>query len=150
MDDFLRILSSVADRLGSTDEGKLAMIRATWRRAAGEMLSQRARPVKLDGTKLEVAVADRMWQRQLAQHTTELLFKLNSTLKDHRVSEIRYVIEPSLFAKKEVDAETTKPARDTAHLSSELAAAAESIGDLSLRRQFLAAATASSQGKKVN
>jgi hypothetical protein len=127
MDDFLRILSTVADRLGATDEGKLAMIRATWHRAAGEMLSQRARPVKLD--------------------TTELLFKLNSTLKDHRVSEIRYIIEPSLFDKKEADAETTKPVRDTAQLSSELAAAAESIGDLSLRRQFLAAATASSQGK---
>ncbi len=148
MDDFLRILSTVADRIGATDEGKLAMIRATWRRAAGEMLSQRALPVALDGTKLLVAVADRMWQRQLAQHTAELLFKLNSTLKDRSVSEIGYIIEPSLFARKEVNAETTKPVRDTAHLSSELAAAAESIGDLSLRRQFLAAAAAS-QARRV-
>lgn len=141
MKDIFSTLSLLEEAWGGTDDARQALVMASWRRAAGAVLSKRARPIQLTGRDLEIAVADRTWQRQLAVHAPEILSKLNAVLKGSYVDRLVFVISPSAFPDKTSPAETIAP--PPAEVPPATAAAAEKIAHPGLRDQFLKAAAAS-------
>lgn len=150
MQDFNATLSAMAGSFDKTAEGRFTLVSACWKKVAGEMLSGRAIPAELSDGVLEVIVADQMWQRNLMSHSSELLFKLISSLGGRYVKQIRFEIRPKAFADRP---EKAMPVDNTAVVSiadlpKSYLSAAGSIKSRSLREQFLSAAAASVSGNQ--
>ncbi len=150
MQDFKETLSAMAGLFDRTAEGRFTLVSACWKKVAGEMLTDRAMPTQLSKGLLEVAVADKIWQRNLIAHSSELLFKLNSTLGGRYVKTIQFTIMPAAFvdrADKPTQAER-KAVMPIEDLPESFLNAAGSIKSTTLRERFLAVAAASGSGTK--
>ena len=110
-----------------------------WTRAAGSGLRHNAVPVRLNGTRLTVAVADALWKKQLESMTGELLYRINNLLGSKGVDEIVFRIAPSDLSKTNSTAEAPGQRR-AGTLPTELLFAAGAISDEDLRARFLRAA----------
>lgn len=151
MQDFNATFSAMAGSFDKTAEGRFALVSACWKKVAGEKLSERAILVELHNGVLEVAVADKMWQRNLISHSSELLFKLNTSLGGRYVEQIRFEIRSGYSAERTVKA---KPAERNANAAiAELPVsffnAANSIKSRTLREQFLSAASAATSASRM-
>jgi len=134
-------LPTVLKASGAPQEIAEAACIAAWKHAVGEGLSMHAVPVELRGQTLVVAIADKLWQRQLEQMRGQLLFHLNSVLGQPLVKLIELRIDS-----KTVERERARLAKHTAapvdyQVPPELLTAAARIEDVELRRAFLGAAT---------
>jgi hypothetical protein len=141
MDDIFSALPVLLDQHNDNEDVRRAVIFAVWRRIAGESLAEHALPVGLDENKLIVAVADRNWQRNLAQLAKEMIFKMNFIFGTPEVRFIEFVIDADAINE-------SKPRSDPAQFETEaldqindsLRKAADGIHDDELRRRFLLAA----------
>jgi hypothetical protein len=142
MQDILSALPELLDRHNDNEDLRRPIVFAVWRRIAGDALSGHAVPLYLNEHKLIVAVADRSWQRNLAQLAGEMIFKMNFVFGEAQVRRIEFIIDkeavsgaskalidPAVFEKEALD-EISEPLRK----------AADSIENDDLRRKFLLAA----------
>ena len=134
---------------GNAEEVAQAAAIAAWKHAAGDGLKDHAVPVRLDNRTLIVAVADRIWQKQLHAMRGQMMFRVNSILGQPIVSTIEFVVDPTLAHARP---EAPKPADELLDndVPLELWSAASAIHDQELRRSFLKTATASLKRKTGN
>src|SRR5580765_7807565 len=93
MQDIFSALPALLAQNSDNEELRKAVVLAAWRRVAGESLTGHAAPLELEGTKLIVAVADRNWQRNIAQLAGEMIFRINSICRSQQVKFIEFVID---------------------------------------------------------
>ncbi len=142
MENFANSFPIVRGLLGNSDEVRLALLSAAWKKAAGGPLEKRTAIHRFSDGKLTIAVENKSWQRNLKEYTTELLFKLNSLMGERTVETIEFEVVPELFA----DSLTTESLKnridEPVELSSELLLSLGKIQDEELRKQILATAVA--------
>ncbi len=141
MDSLIKALPALLKASGAPEEVAEAACFALWTHAVGEGLSGHAVPIQLRDRKLTVAVADKLWQKQLEQMRGQLLSRLNYVLGGALVTSIELRIDPGALAASRVPAHAgAKPEHDRL-APLELISAAAGIEDVDLRRAFLGAAT---------
>lgn len=140
MRDVFSTLSGIVAEFAAAPEALEPIVFAAWRRTSGSLIAENAKPLGFANAVLKIAVRDKNWQRQLADHSREYLFKINSLLNGIAVDHIEFVIQPAVFkpsenAIRKFDNVPNGP-------SSSIVASANSIADETLREQFLRAAVA--------
>ncbi|MEO8041375.1 MAG: DUF721 domain-containing protein [Acidobacteriota bacterium] len=142
--DIFRTLPGILDNIEGAEMVRDAVVFAAWRRIAGDGLSERAVPLRLENGRLFIAVSNVMWQRQLKDLCGQMLFKLNAALGTPIVTFIQLEIDEKavLNARSNRSVPNDSEFRSQAEneISSELADAADRIADDELRRTFLLAA----------
>ena len=139
MDKLIKTLPAILAAAGDSEEVAEAACVAAWKHAVGPGLTSHAVPVHFQNKTLVIAVADRIWQKQLEQLRGQLLFRLNSMLGQAVVKSIDISIQPEKF-KQESEREEQQAGRTNNTVPIELVAAAAGIEDAGLRRAFLGAA----------
>lgn len=116
-----------------------AIVKSAWKCAVGESIRSNAVPESLADKVLILAVPDLTWQRQLEKISSELLYKLNLTLGSSKVKRLRFRIDPQSVLNTRAATPSAKKDDHTLidKVDVEIRNAAESIGNESLRRQFL-------------
>ena len=149
LNQLIKSLPEVLRASGNAEEVAQAAALAAWKHAAGDGLKDHAVPLKLEDRKLIVAVADRIWQKQLHAMRGQMMFRVNSILGQPIVSTIEFVVDPKLAqARSEASKPLDEPLDNEVPL--ELWSAANAIHDQELRRSFLKTATASLKRKTGN
>lgn len=147
MQDVFSTLSGIVGEFTAEPEAKEPIVFAAWRRTSGNLIAENAKPLNFENTTLKIAVRDKNWQRQLAAHLREYLFKINSLLNGIAVDRIEFVIHPAAF--ETTGTGSRKSETLTNPPSPDILASANSIADIALREQFLRAAVAAeSRGSK--
>lgn len=140
MQDFFSTLSGIVGEFTAEPEANQPIVFAAWRRTSGDLIAENAKPFNFANAVLKIAVRDKNWQRQLADHSREYLFKINSMLTGISVDRVEFVIQPTVFEASEIG--IRKFAAEPLDLSSDIVTSAKSIADMGLREQFLRAAVA--------
>lgn len=140
MQDVFSTLLKIASDIAHEPEGREAIVFAAWRRTSGNLISENAKPLNFENATLKIAVQNKNWQRQLADHSREYLFKVNSMLKEIDVDRIEFVIQPAAFMNIDRTTDTAVGAERIA--SDSVVKSANAIRDPGLREQFLRAALA--------
>lgn len=139
MDAFFRTLPGIFEAIEASDEVRQAFVFAAWKRVAGAQLAERTAPVAVDGKRLVIAVADRMWKRNLETLASQLLFRLNAVLGRPIVDFIEFRIDPA-HAELTIDDMVPEKPYERRELPSEIFESAASIKDDQLRKAVLNAA----------
>jgi|SRR5689334_22236699 len=146
MNQLIKSLPQVLRASGNAAEVAEAAALAAWKHAAGDGLKEHAVALRLENRTLTVAVADRIWQKQLTSMRGQLLFRINSLLGQPLVSVLDFVIDPKLV-KPRVETEQQEEPRDN-EVPLELWSAANAIHDKELRKSFLKTALLSLKRKR--
>ena len=146
MESLIKSLPSVLRAAGTSPEVTEAATLAAWRHAAGAGLKSHAVPLRLSERTLIVAVADAVWQKQLASMSGQLLFRINSILGQPVVSRIEFVIDSSIAKAANEPCKKDEEIADN-EVPLELWAAANAIHDKDLRKNFLKTAMLSLKRK---
>lgn len=134
MNQLIKSLPQVLRASGNAAEVAEAAALAAWKHAAGDGLKEHAVPLRLENRTLTVAVADRIWQKQLTSMRGQMLFRVNSILGQPLVSALDFVIDSKLV-KPRVEQTQDEPLDNEVPL--ELWTAANAIHDKELRKSFL-------------
>jgi hypothetical protein len=136
MNQLIKSLPTVLRASGNAAEVAEAAAIAAWKHAAGDGLKEHAVPLRLENRTLTVAVADRIWQRQLNSMRGQMLFRINSILGQPLVSALDFVIDPKLVKPRVEQTEDQDELLDN-EVPLELWSAASAIHDKELRKSFL-------------
>ncbi len=123
-----------------------SVVFAAWRKIAGESLSEHTVPFRLFGKHLIIAVADKMWKRHLETLSGDMIFRINSLLKQEVVKFIEFRIDEELVkserSKEKNQLMSDEELREIAldKITPKLRHSADAIKDDNLRYQFLLAA----------
>ena len=147
MNQLIKSLPQILRAAGDSAEVAEAAAIAAWKHAAGEGLKEHAVAVKLENRTLTVAVADLIWQKQLASMRGQLLYRLNSTLGQSLVSTLDFVVDPNVV-KPRVEQPQPHEDRLDNEVPIELWSAANAIHDKELRKSFLKTALLSLKRKR--
>src|ERR1043165_5235117 len=96
MNQLIKSLPQVLRAAGNSAEVAEAAAIAAWKHAAGDGLKEHAVALRLENRTLTIAVADRIWQKQLNSMRGQLLFRVNTILGQSLVSAFVFVIDPKL------------------------------------------------------
>ena len=146
MDHLFRALPGLLKEFEDNDAVREAIVFATWRRTAGELLCEHTAPHELVEKRLIVAVINNMWKRHLEALSGQMLFRLNSQLGTAAVTFIEFRIDEEFVRqncshalRKFEMAADFDPEADP-NITVELLLRAEAIVDENLRKTFLSAA----------
>jgi len=141
MQDLFAALPMILEKFGEDDTVRESVVFATWRRVAGDGISEHTVPVGIDDGRLIIAVSGKAWKRHLEDLAGELLFRINRLLASESVKFIEFTENASLVAEsRERDEFADSFAAAEAEITPELRRAAMAIGDMEMRRRFLLAA----------
>jgi hypothetical protein len=146
MNQLIKSLPGVLRAAGDAEEVVAAAAIAAWKHAAGDGLKDHAVPLRLENRTLTVAVADAIWQKQLASMRGQLLFRVNSILGQPLVSALEFVIDPRRAKAQPEQTNEQDKALDN-EVPLELWSAANAIKDKELRKKFLRTALLSIKRK---
>lgn len=137
MNSLLKLMPTMIHLAGDNEEVREQAAFAAWRAVAGAKLAASCVPFRLYQKQLVIAVADKIWQKQMQSMAGEFLFRLNRVLGAPLVTFIEFRVDQQhvLNARRPDDQEIEF--QHTAELTNELRAAAEKIHDETLREQFL-------------
>jgi len=135
MNQLIKSLPQVLRAAGTSAEVAEAAAIAAWKHAAGDGLKEHAVPLRLENRTLIVAVADRIWQKQLTSMRGQMLYRINSTLGQPLVSALDFVIDPKVVKPRVEQPEPDELLDNEVPL--ELWTAANAIHDKELRKSFL-------------
>ena len=146
MEDLFRALPALLKEFDENETLREAVVFAAWERAAGQSLAQHAVPFRLFQKHLIIAVASEMWKRHLELLSGQMIFKLNSLMRQAAVTFIEFRVDEKtvLEAKNKngqnslSDLEQEEIALD--QVTPKMRASADAIEDDNLRYQFLLAA----------
>lgn len=136
MNQLIKSLPTVLRASGNAAEVAEAAALAAWKHAAGDGLKEHAVPLRLENRTLTIAVADRIWQKQLTSMRGQMLFRVNSILGQPLVSVLDFVIDPKLVKPRAEQTEQRDEPLDN-EVPLELWSAANAIHDKRLRKSFL-------------
>ena len=146
MNQLIKSLPQVLRAAGTSAEVAEAAAIAAWKHAAGDGLKEHAVPLRLENRTLIVAVADRIWQKQLTSMRGQMLYRINSTLGQPLVSALDFVIDPKVVKPRVEQPEPDELLDNEVPL--ELWSAANAIHDKELRKSFLKTALLSLKRKR--
>lgn len=146
MDDLFRALPALLKDFEDNETLREAVIFAAWKRTAGESLCEHTVPFRLYKKHLIIAVASEMWKRHLESLSGQMIFKINSLMKQAAVTFIEFRVD-----EKTVEAEKSKKTSNVLsvaefedmaldEVTTNLRHSADAIADENLRYQFLLAA----------
>jgi len=144
--DLFRTLPGVLNDMENTEIIREAVVFAAWRRVVGDSLAEHAVPLRLDKTKLAIAVSNNTWKRHLQDLCGQMVFKLNAALGAPLVTFIDlHIDEAAVLRERQKTAGATSREDEfrraaEAEISPDLIAAAANIADAEFREQFLLAA----------
>lgn len=146
MEDLFKSLPELLNQFDGDERLWEAIVFATWRRTVGKSLCEHTSPLQLIEKKLVVAVSDKMWKRHLESLAGQMVFKLNSNLRQAAVTFIEFRIDETAAVKDRKskcasilsDSELEEIALE--EITADLRRSADSIEDDELRYQFLLAA----------
>src|SRR5260221_4255060 len=98
MDSVFAAFPKFLQQFGDNPDMREAFVFAAWRRCVGKQLSEHTAPTKLTGSRLSVAVRNRMWQRHLEDMVGQILAKLNAELSPGAVKFIDFYIDEKTVA----------------------------------------------------
>lgn len=146
MEDLFRALPALLKNFEENETLREAVVFAAWRKAAGQNLVQHAVPFRLYQKHLIIAVANEMWKRHLESLSGQMIFQLNSLLKQAAVTFIEFRVDDKTVLeekrKKSENRMSPEQAEEIAldEVSVNLRSSADAIEDDNLRYQFLLAA----------
>jgi hypothetical protein len=146
MNQLIKSLPTVLRAAGDAAEVAEAAALAAWKHAAGDGLKEHAVPLRLAGRTLIIAVADRIWQKQLTSMRGQMLFRVNTILGQPLIGSLDFVIDPKVVKPRVEQPEQNEPLDNEVPL--ELWSAANSIHDKELRKSFLKTALLSLKRKR--
>jgi len=157
MDELFRTLPALLKEMSDNESVRQAVVFAAWRRIVGEGLREKAVPVRLFQKHLIVAVESPIWKRHLESLSGQMIFKLNSALKqafvtfiEFRVDEDAVQAERARHAKNLIDEDEFREMA-LEEVTPGLRASADAIKDDNLRYQFLlAAGSVLARKKRIN
>ena len=146
MNQLIKSLPTVLKAAGNSAEVAEAAAIAAWKHAAGDGLKEHAIALKLENRTLTVAVADPIWQKQLTAMRGQLLYRVNTILGQPLVNAFNFVID-----REHVKPRVKQPEQEESldnEVPLELWAAANTIHDKELRKNFLKTALLSLKRKR--
>jgi len=146
MNQLIKSLPQVLRASGNAAEVAEAAAIAAWKHAAGDGLKEHAVAFKLENRTLTVAVADPIWQKQLTAMRGQLLYRVNTILGQPLVNAFNFVID-----REHVKPRVKQPEQEESldnEVPLELWAAANTIHDKELRKNFLKTALLSLKRKR--
>jgi len=146
MNQLIKSLPTVLRAAGDSAEVAEAAALAAWKHAAGDGLKEHAVPLRLEGRTLIIAVADRIWQKQLTSMRGQMLFRVNTILGQPLIGSLDFVIDPKVVKPRVEQPKQNEPLDNEVPL--ELWSAASSIHDKELRKSFLKTALLSLKRKR--
>ena len=155
MNELFRTLPALLNKMGDNEKAREAVICAVWRQIAGEGLREKAVPIRLYQKRLTVAVESEMWKRHLESLSGQMIFEINSALKQALVTFIEFRVDDEAIeaerAKNRKSAMSDEQLREIAleQVTPKLRRAADAIKDDNLRYQFLIAAGSSLARRKL-
>ena len=96
MERLFDAIPSVLKGLDANADVDQAIVFATWKNCAGDILRKRTAPLKFEKHRLVIAVADETWQRHLEALSAQMLVKLNNRLGQGTVKFIEFRIDSSV------------------------------------------------------
>ncbi len=93
MQDIMSALPALLEKFEDNETIREAVVFAVWRQIAGENLRGNAVPFRLFQKQLIVAVRNETWKKSLENLSGQMLFKLNSALKQAAVTFIEFRID---------------------------------------------------------
>lgn len=146
MEDLFRALPALLKNFEENETLREAVVFAAWQKAAGQNLAQHAVPFRLYKKHLIIAVANEMWKRHLESLSGQMIFQLNSLLKQAAVTFIEFrVDEKTVLEERKKKSKNQLPPEQAEEIaldevSVNLRISADAIEDDNLRYQFLLAA----------
>lgn len=146
MEDLIRALPAILKEFDDNETLREAVVFAAWKKAAGRSLAEHAVPFRLFHKHLIIAVASEMWKRHLESLSGQMIFQLNSILREAAVTFIEFRVDEKTVAearrKNSNNQNTSAEAEENAldEISVKLRSSADAIEDDNLRYQFLLAA----------
>lgn len=146
MEDLFRALPALLKEFDDNESLREAVVFAAWERAAGQSLAQHAVPFRLFQKHLIIAVASEMWKRHLEMLSGQMIFKLNSLMRQAAVTFIEFrVDEKTVLEAKNKDQRNSLSVLEQEEIALDeitpkMRASADAIEDDNLRYQFLLAA----------
>ena len=123
-------------------EVREAIVFAVWPVVIGEQLREISAPIRLEDRILSVAVTGREWQREFERHASQIVYRLNTSIKSSVVARLAFFVDQdAVMASRKPEPRSTGRISSNA-ISKDLSAAAAKIADLELRNNFLKAAAA--------
>ena len=147
MNQLIKSLPQVLRAAGNSAEVAEAAAFAAWKHAAGDGLKEHAVPLRLAGRTLTIAVADRIWQKQLTSMRGQMLFRVNTILGQPLIGSLDFVIDPKVVKPRVEQSDQQNEPLDN-EVPLELWSAANSIHDKELRKSFLKTALLSLKRKR--
>lgn len=146
MEDLVRALPALLKEFDENETVREAVVFAVWRKIAGEFLREKAVPFRLYQKHLIVAVESETWKKHLEHLSGQMIFKLNSALKQAIVTFIEFRVDEATIENQRAknrkstlsDAEFKEIALE--EITPKLRHSADAIEDDNLRYQFLLAA----------
>jgi len=118
-----------------------AVVFVMWPRIAGVHLCERSRPIRLENSTLYVAVADAEWKREFKQCASEIVFKLNRSLRCSIVERVEIMIDSKMIDSSQPHSKNAINVESSSlSVGASLMNASQNIGDTELRDHFLEAA----------
>jgi Dna[CI] antecedent, DciA len=146
MEDLVRALPALLKEFDENETVREAVVFAIWRRVAGESLRGHAVPLRLFQKHLIIAVTSETWKKHLEHLSGQMIFKLNSALKQAAVTFIEFRVDEETVLQER--AKNKKPEMSDEEfeeialeeVTPKLRHSADAIKDDNLRYQFLLAA----------
>jgi len=118
-----------------------AVVFVMWPRVAGVHLCEHSRPLRLEDSTLYVAVADPEWKREFKQCASEIVFKLNRSLRCSIVERVEIMIDSKMIDSSQPHSKNAINVESSSlSVGASLMNASQNIGDTELRDHFLEAA----------
>ena len=146
MHELFRALPALLREFDDNQELRQAVVFAAWRKIAGETLRDKAVPHRLFKKHLVIAVMSDTWKKHLEHLSGQMIFKLNSVLRQAAVTFIEFRVDEETILQERAknktsslsDAELEEIALE--EVTPKLRHSADAIKDDNLRYQFLLAA----------
>ena len=146
MDDLFRALPALLKEFDENETLREAVVFAAWRRTAGASLCEHTVPFRLYQKHLIIAVTSEMWKRHLESLSGQMIFKINSLLRQAAVTFIEFRVDEKTVAQEKRKSPGSGLSPEEAEemaleeVSTKLRSSADAIEDDNLRYQFLLAA----------
>ncbi len=140
MKALFKTFPALLKEFGETVEVREALVFASWRQIAGELLAEHTAPIRLEAQRLVIAVSDKTWKRHLDDLSGQMLFKLNSALGSQTVTFLDFRIDAAAIDKQRRAGKKRTVRSSLDRQEPQLRESAKVITDDELRNSFLLAA----------
>ncbi len=144
MKELFQTMAELLKVLPDNEALRRSIVFAAWAKIAGADMKPHTTAYELRGTRLQVAVANETWRKQLSSLGPDYIRRLSALVGDGVVTYIEFLVIPESFAeRKKQTVGTVSVLLDNEILTPDLLEASRSIRNEEFRKAFLLAAAGS-------